>query len=776
MNLTRLMRTAVLTGSIFFSLIGNLAAQGSGMASEQRQPRDRGAEPMVERAEERDTERRNDESATGVVRVREVPAKEPTPVLRSTTRDGINEELEFQSFVNRNYGKWLPIFGRDAFNALDQGFDIPVTSTPSDNYEIGPGDEIRIKISGSIDMDANVVVDNTGFITLPRVGAIMVSGVVRRDLESVISKAVSRIYKNFTLHVYTGALRTISVFVVGHAGRPGAYRVPATSSLLNALYAAGGVSATGSLRGVKLMRSGKEVGLFDFYDFISKGSTEGDQPLRNGDVIHIPAAGARVALLGAANVQAIFEISPKATSLAALLEVAGGLPSASRNESITIDRLDRDRPEAPRQVIALDTKALAAGVILQDGDVVTLHRLGNRYADMVSVRGNVYQPLRQPFRPGMRVTDLIPHAGVLYSQETVRAQNDLTLGIAARARDRSPERRTASPEEAGARQVEAMVPSDNINWNLASIERREIRNGQTSLVQFNLGKALSAPGGADDIELLPGDQIVVYGDRNLTLPQQLRNRFARVEGEVLGAGLYQLRDGETLRQLIERAGGLTSRGFLYGIKVRRQSEVVAQKEQMNKAVSLLDDAIANQMTSLLASAPTAEEKSVHDAMIAEMRRRADAMKRLQPDGRITLDMPYDASLGDLPNMELEDGDIIVLPVKPQQVTVAGSVQNPLTTVWSKGQTLDDYVSSAVLKRSADASEIYVVRANGRAEVVRRGGMFSSRSTLTPQPGDVIYVPEKQLGLSGTAVFMRGLRDWSTVLFQLLIGASVAKSL
>lgn len=713
-----------------------------------------------------------------MLQIQDALEKEEARPKRRLLTEVSPQELEFQDYVNKNYGKWLPIFGLDAFSFEDQGFDAPVNSSPSEVYEVGIGDQIRVKLTGSLELDATLVVDNTGFITLPRVGAIQVAGVRKAELQAVIGKAIARLYTGYSLHVYTGALRTISIYVVGHAARPGAYRVPATSTLINALYASGGPSPAGSLRAIRLMRQGKQASSFDFYDVVAQGSTVGDSSLRNGDVLHIPPAGGRVALLGAINQQAIFELPAQGTSLAKLLQLAGGLPAVARIERITVDRIDHQKPEAPKQVFSLDLRSTDAEFLLQDGDVVTVQQIGDKFSNMVAVRGSVYQPLRRPWAKGLRVTDLIPNASALYSPETARVRNDLAFGQTGK-RARLPATMTlgvvATSEEITGSKLESLVPADNINWNLATIERINELTGQTELLHFNLGQALRNPGGKDDLELARGDQIVVYGDKTLTLPEELRNRYVKVEGEVHGPGVYQLAPGETLKQLLERAGGATNRAFPYGIRVTRASQVALQKEQLKKAAQLLEDTVSAQSAEMLGAGNNAEQKSMNESLIAEIKRRAALLKTQTPDGRIAIDAPVTATAKDLPDFALEDGDTIYLPPKPTHVSVYGAVNNPISALWKAETNVASFIEAAKPKKSADLSEVYVIRANGRAETVSRGTLFSMGNTPA-YPGDTIFVPEEPVRMSLTSAWMNGLKDWSQVIFQMVIGARAAKGL
>lgn len=741
-----------------------------------------------------------DRSGNTLLQLKEATETEQNVVKRRPPTETSSQELAFQDFVYRNYGRWLPVYGLDSFSFDDQGFDSPVGTTPTELYELGPGDEVRVKLSGPVELDATLVVDNTGFISLPKVGSVAVAGVRRNDLQAAVHKAVARYYTGFNLHVATGKLRSISVLVVGQAMRPGAYRLPATSSLLNVLYAANGAAPTGSLRAIRLMRQGKQIAQLDFYELIGKGSSEGDVQLRNGDVIHIPPAGGRVALLGAANVQGIFELSAQGTTLSGLLQLAGGAAASSRIERVTVDRIDRQRPEAPRKVLIADLSKSGGELRLEDGDVVSLQEMGQRFANMVVVRGSVYQPLRRAWTPGMRLTTVVPNRNALYSPSAARSRNELAMGesggtrklIGMQANQSSGMGSVAggampgsmgtsrpvgvandSRELTGAK-LESHVSAENINWSLASIERLNTVTGQVELINFNLERALANPQGPDDPELQPGDHVVIYSDKSLALPEQLRTRYVKIEGEVGQAGVFQLAAGETIKEVLQRAGGLTSRAYLYGLRLTRTSQIGIQKEQLRKAAQLLDDMVSQQSAALLSSSGGTEQRALNESLSQEIRRRAELLRRQTPDGRVVLEIPVDAKLAQLPDLPLEDGDTVHVPAMPYQVAVYGAVNNPLTAVFDSKRDLFSYVRAAQPKRSADMSELFVVRANGMAERVS-SGMFSS-GTAKAYPGDTVFVPEEPVRLSLTSAWMTGLKDWSQVLVQMLIGAKVAKDL
>ena len=217
------------------------------------------------------------------------------------------EPSEFQTFIAQSTGKVLPRYGANLFE------DAPTTFAPVENipmtpdYVIGPGDEIRVRVWGQIEADQRLLVDRNGNVNIPRIGNVAVAGVLMRDLQGHIKSAIERNFRNFDLNVSLGQLRSIQIFVVGQARRPGSYTVSSLSTLVTALFASGGPSATGSMRRVQLKRADKVVTEFDVYDFVVRGDKSKDVRLLPGDVIFIPPEGALVAVSGSVKTPAIYE-------------------------------------------------------------------------------------------------------------------------------------------------------------------------------------------------------------------------------------------------------------------------------------------------------------------------------------------------------------------------------------------------------------------------------------------------------------------------------------
>ena len=221
------------------------------------------------------------------------------------------ERIEFQDYVAQSTGRDLPIFGSELFKNVPSTFapvqDIPVTA----DYVVGPGDEIKIHAWGQLEVDFSAIVDRTGTISIPKVGTVSVAGIRYQDLQSHLKTAIGRVFRNFDLSVSLGQLRAIQVFVVGQARRPGSYTISSMSTLVNAIFAAGGPSAKGSMRSIQLKRGNKVVTDLDLYDLLINGDKSKDAQLLPGDVIYIPPVGPLVAITGSVNVPAIFELKKR---------------------------------------------------------------------------------------------------------------------------------------------------------------------------------------------------------------------------------------------------------------------------------------------------------------------------------------------------------------------------------------------------------------------------------------------------------------------------------
>jgi protein involved in polysaccharide export with SLBB domain len=337
----------------------------------------------------------------------------------------LRPETEFEQMVADTVGRVLPLFGQSLFEEPPSTFSpIDRTQAPAE-YVIGPGDELRIRIWGQVEADLRVVVDPSGGIYIPQVGEVTVAGVRYGDLEDHIKRQVGNVFKNFNLTVEAGHLRAIQVTVVGNARYPGTYTISSLSTLVNAVFSSGGPSPQGSLRHIQVRRGEATITDFDFYDLLVNGDKSKDVRLQSGDVIYIPHVGPLVAISGSINTPAIYEMKSGST-LGELIETAGDLSTVADSSRITIDRFaDRSRKTLE---FPLDDQSRV--LVLQDGDIVRVWSIIPRFEDTVTLRGNVANPGRYPWKPGMRVRDLIPDAQALLTRRYWRERAAIVNGRA----------------------------------------------------------------------------------------------------------------------------------------------------------------------------------------------------------------------------------------------------------------------------------------------------------------------------------------------------------
>ena len=732
------------------------------------------------------------------------------------------EYTQFQHFIFSSIGRMLPMYGYDLFEKVPSTFAPVDRIAVTADYVIGPGDELEIRGWGQVQIDVRATVDRTGQIFIPRVGNVRVAGLRYNQLHDYLEGAVGRVFHNFELSVTLGQLRSIQVFVVGHARRPGSYTISSLSTLVNALFASGGPSPSGSMRNIQLKRNGQVVTEFDFYDLLMNGDKSKDALLLPGDVIYIPPVGALVAVAGSVNVPAIYEIKEQ-TTLGGALQFAGRLTAAAGGDKATVERVE-NRSVRRVEEFPLDAKGLARP--LQDGDLVSIMALSPRFENAVTLKGNVARPGRYPWHEGMRISDLIPDREMLITRRYWINQNlapegeggqksraaaiggivpnpqhpDVVVNeslIPSRLptekekaeKERQERNETAKEGQVEARKIkeepagETLIRTEvkrnapEVNWDYAVVQRLNEEDLTTRLLPFNLGKAVLDREETNNLVLKPGDIVTVFSHADLQVPLAKQTKFIQLEGEFKVAGVYQARPGESLRELVERAGGLTENAYLFGTQFTRESTRMEQQKKLDNFLDQMEQEV-ERTASLGATRAqgTAEEAKAVEARAAAQRRLVQRLREVRAEGRIVLEMKSRAlTLADLPDLPLEDGDRLVIPARPAVVNVIGAVYNENAHLYRPGRRVSDYVRAAGgTTRRADGSHMFVVRADG--SVVGRAstsGLWgSSFDSLRLMPGDAIVVPE-QLEKSN---FGRELREWIQVFSQIALSAAVFRSI
>ncbi len=335
--------------------------------------------------------------------------------LNREPRLPLDPPTEFQQMVANSIGKMLPIYGVNLFRNPPSTF-APLNAVPvTPDYVIGPGDELLIQVWGQVTLNGRYIVDRSGSIYIPQVGTVHVSGLSFAQMREFLKAQMARVFRNFDLNVNMGQLRSIQVFVVGQARRPGSYTISSLSTLTNALFATGGPTPQGSLRHIQLKRADRVVVDFDLYDLLLRGDKSKDEQLLPGDVIYIPPVGPEVAVSGSVNVPAIYELkSAGNTTVGDILELSAGLTNVASKETVRLERVDERRM---RSIIEVSLDANGRATILRDGDLLELMAVTGQYKDAITLRGNVANPGRYTWKTGMRVRDLLPNKDALITRD-----------------------------------------------------------------------------------------------------------------------------------------------------------------------------------------------------------------------------------------------------------------------------------------------------------------------------------------------------------------------
>jgi protein involved in polysaccharide export with SLBB domain len=701
--------------------------------------------------------------------------------------------------------RYLPVepelkpFGYDLFTMVPttyaQASDIPVPSS----YVIGPGDTIELQLIGDSAGYYQLVVGRDGTVNLPSLGPVAVAGLGYDLAKARIEDQVASQMIGTRAHVSVGALRSIQVFVLGEATRPGAYTVSGLSTMTNALFASGGVKEIGSLRRIQLKRGGQLVKELDLYDMLLHGDTSGDSRLMSGDVIFIPPVGATVAATGEVRRPAIYELKPNETA-AALLRFAGGLTPEADARTARIERIANQRERTSVTLDLATNEGLAAA--LTSGDRVQVDSIRDRMEGSVALMGEVHRAGLLQYRPGMRLTDLVgsldelkPLADthyVLVRRETgptrilSAVSADLAAAFAApgseadlllQARDTvyvfdlaSSRERVIQPllkeleRQSAAREPQQVVtvtgsvkvpgsyplePGMTVSDLLragggldqaafggqAELTRHQVAGGmrrESTLQSVDIAAALAGDPAAD-VPLLAFDQLVVK-----EMPEWDEVETISILGEVRFPGEYPIRRGETLRQVVERAGGLTDLAFKSGTVFTR----LELKEREQRQLQLLAERLQRDLASLSLEQAASGEAGAAQAVSAGQQLLTE-LQATQAVGRlvINLDAVLNAAPGSTEDLIVRNGDALYIPRLAQEVMVLGEVQNATSHLYNADLTRDDYIrlSGGVTQRAA-VKRTFIVRADGSVSSGESSSWMSRGTPTEVHQGDTIVVP------------------------------------
>lgn len=713
----------------------------------------------------------------------------------------------------------LKLFGYDIFQYGADTFtpagDIPIPA----NYVLGPGDAIVIQLYGKDNSSYSLTLDREGKIQFPNIGPVSLAGLSYDAMQIKISEIVSQQMIGVKSSVTMGALRTIRVFVLGEAQIPGSYVVGSLSTMTNAIFASGGITKIGSLRNIQLKRAGKVITTLDLYDLLLNGDTSKDSRLLPGDVIFIPPIGKTAGVSGQVKRPAIYELKHE-TSVEDVISLAGGLlPTAY----VPASRIERITETGEKTLVNLDVSSpRGRNFKVKDADVIQIFSTLDTMRDIVKLDGHVKRPGGFAWRKNMRFTDIVPNAddllpnpdivvGLIQREEKVTRKIQVLLF--------SPQKAFAEPKGSN---DPYLKPRDSVllfeyntdrseilsdlNAKLkvqSNFEQREQTVRVYGSVRFpgeyplagefmNVKDLINLAGGLTESALGTGAEITRYDlsdnrervdlriDLDLTsenpvlkpgdtlrvkqIPQWYQRESVELSGEVNYPGIYDILPGESLADVIERAGGLTPHAYPEGAIFSREELRLLEVDRL--------ESLKAQIESDIVAANIEQSQTANDIDQAETSQILNNIERTQALGRMVIDLP---TILDKPgefDFELTDGDRLEIPRFKPSVTVVGEIQHPTSHFYNDKLNVNDYIDmSGGTKQNADKSRIYVVKANGRVYSPSSSAWFRAKSK-TLEPGDTIIVPIDTDKVDSLTMW----GSVTTIMYQAALGVTAIGSL
>ena len=716
-------------------------------------------------------------------------------------------------------------FGYDLFasepSTFAPGNEVPI---PSD-YRIGPGDLVEIQLFGQRNESYSLSISREGMIRFPGIGPINAfeKGTnfieLKNHLKEIIRKQLGEgVQSSITL----GAFRSIRIFLLGEVRKQGAYTVSALSTTINALLSCGGIKESGSLRNIQLKRAGKVIVTLDLYDLLMKGDTSADQPLQPGDVIFVPVIEKQITVSGAVRRPAKYEIKGGET-LQSAFELAGGSSNRSVLDFIRLERMDQYfRLTVKNLNFASDAK-----FEIQNGDQISIGFTGSSVKNVVSLIGAVENLGDYEWKNGLTLNelikdplDLLPTVDLYYglirrkkSNGDIHCLSFIPSDLFRQAKDKQVSLNAQDlvyffPRE----------PREELLENLLTDLRNQSASGENSRIvsisgsvhfpgdypfsdAMTLADLFRAAGGTRDSAYMLDAEVTRIGldrDQNAFVnhvklsPKQLTDvnsskQFSlepydsvsikpiplwkegesiEIKGEVKFPGFYSIKTGETLYDVIKRAGGITEHAFAQGAIFSRENLREKEDEQRGRLIAQLESDLASATLSAKDNEDAAQAQSAARAMLSRLR-------NTKSQGRLVIDLSKIINEVEQSQLIAKSGDLLVVPEIPYAVSVSGEVQFPSSHLHEDKLVLSDYLNrSGGFTQNADKDRTFVVKANG--SVMTKGGnaWFGNRDgSHSISPGDVIVVP---IDIKQTR-FLENLTYSTQIIYQLAVAAAAVNS-
>lgn len=650
------------------------------------------------------------------------------------------------------------IWGRNIFNNQFLTFEPSLNIATPKNYVLGAGDEVIIDIWGNNETTIRQEISPDGNVTVENLGPVHLAGKTIEESRHYLRGQLGKIYAGLDsndgttqLLVSLGQARTIQVNVMGEVAIPGTYTLSSFATAFHALYSAGGVSDIGSLRKVSIVRNGRTVGIIDIYEFIMRGRLDGDIQLQEGDVVIVPAFEQVVEMKGNIRRPMRYEMKQGET-LSDLIRYAGGFGKNAYNKTIRVVRENNREME-----ICTVNRTEFPSFKTQDGDIVEVEGLLDRYTNKLEIRGAVFRPGLYQLGTISTVRQLIEAAdglmgdaftshAVLQRENSDYTRTMLSVDVNGILNGSVPDIPLQKNDMLYIPSIHDLndMPTVAIHGQVArpgnyvfakgmTIEDLVVQAGglleSAATSRVDVARRIKDPAGESESEVISETFRFKLGedfriDRNSAFelapydevyirqsPRYSEQQNVTVKGEVLFPGEYALtHKNERLSSVIEKAGGITSFGYAKGARLTRR---ISEEEKLRQ-----EDAIAMARTS---------RDSVNVSLLnigSQYSVGIDLEKALENPGS---DM----------DLVLRDGDILDIPEFTNTVKISGAVMYPNTVSYVEGKKVRYYIEQAGgFGNDAKKSKAYIVYMNGevtRAKLRKRGIV---------EPGCEIIVPMK----------------------------------
>ncbi len=683
------------------------------------------------------------------------------PIKVSTSNNSTETVLPLNETSVQQFG--YSIF-RDKQEAGFALTDIPV----GPDYVLGPGDKLVIHIWGKLENKIEETLDQSGKISIPKVGDIYLTGIRFGQVEGVIKKELEKYYVNFELSVTIGKLRTFKVFVLGDVENPGAYDVSSLSTAFMALYAAGGPTKMGTLRNIHLKRNDRTVQVIDLYRYLLRGERNQDPKLQALDTIFVPPIGDVVKIEGEVKRNGIYEIQDNTSLFEAVSNLAGGLLHTSYSRRIQLERVGESSKGERRimQEVTVDAidafKSKLKDVSVRNGDVIRVQPILETKYNVVTILGNVLRPNSYQYRSGMTLRGLI-NAAEGFKEETYLSRVDVYRYVSDNQRkimaldyscsencdfpleDRDAIRIYSKNEIVGDQYVFIEGPvkkpgkyklMDNMRISdvvflagigpQADLEKAELfrkTNGEKDqVIAFHPKEIISSQNHVENSFLKDGDKVFLRINST-----NIRLKHIVISGQVTYPGTYMAQEDERLSSVLKRAGGYTHQAFLSGAVFKRESIRGVETQGQKKIFDEERKRLIYDQTRL--GALNEHSEMVYQQSLAFLKDKIQ-----ENSGRIVIGLAsLDKFEGSKDDILMEDGDSLFIPETPSSIHVIGGVQFPSSIVYESNKSLDYYVNQVGgYTEFADRGNIQVIKPNG--------SISSAGAAL--ERGDSIYIPEK----------------------------------